>query len=141
MAHFISHWTDHGNEVIAIIHKDTIEKLNISANIIRDTAKAECPEGKTKNLKKSIRVKRYPKELMIRVYVGNKKAWYPHLVLFGSFITGVRYTKGRGPRVYKKHLTGVMPPNNFMMRAIKKNAEELKRIFNKPVIVTGSRAG
>lgn len=134
MAHFI----DHGNEVIMMVHRDTIEKLNLSGDMIRDAAKEECPV-RTGSLKKSIRVKRYPKELMIRVYVGSKKAWYPHLVIFGS--TGERMTKGKGPRVFKPHLTGVMPPNNFMLRAVNRNVEALKRMFGKPIIVSGEKVG
>lgn len=131
-SNFISRWTDHGNEVLAVIHHDTIEKLNKAGDIIRDSAKVECPEGRTGNLRKSIRVRRFPREKIVRVIVGSQKAWYPHLVLFG---TVERYTKGKGPKRFKKYNTGVSRPNNFLLRAINKNVATLTALFGKPITV------
>lgn len=135
MAYFISKWTDHGNEVIALVHRDTIEKLNKAADMVRDKMKVECPVGATGNLKKSIRIQRFPEKLLMKIIAGSKKAWYPHLVIFGSPIAGIRFTKGRGPKRFKRYSTGFMQPNNFMLRALNEKKTELVQMFGKPITV------
>lgn len=126
---------DHYTEIMAVISGDTIAKLNQAGDFVRDTMKNECPV-KTGALKKSIRVRRLPKEMAVKVIAGNKKAWYPHLVIMG---TVERVTKGRGPIRRKKYTTGVMPPNNFMLRAMNKNASILKALFGKPITIEGTK--
>jgi HK97 gp10 family phage protein len=133
---------DRTNEVYAVIHADTISKLNQAGDMVRDTMKAECPV-RTGALKKSIRVQRIPSKLAIKVIAGNRKAWYPHLVIYG---TVKRNTYKRGELVGRgrRHIgaaknTGVMPPNNFMLRAMNKNAAALKTLFGKPITIVGDK--
>ncbi len=129
---------DHSNEVMLAISGDTIEKLNQAGDLIRDAMKAQCPT-RTGALKKSIRVQRLPKEQPVKIIAGSKKAWYVHIVLFGSFISGVRYTGKRTGKIGKKvfrsggHSTGIMPPNNFMLRALDMNMDRLRTLFGKPI--------
>ncbi|MDD5353022.1 MAG: HK97 gp10 family phage protein [Candidatus Omnitrophica bacterium] len=132
-------YINHYNEVYAAIHADTIEKLNRAGDLIRDSMKQECPVN-TGALKKSIRVKRLPKELAVKIIAGGKKAWYVHLVVFGLLHIAERFTKGRGPHVFKAHSTGSFQPNNFMLRALNKNIEALQALFGRPITTFGSKA-
>ena len=131
----IREFIDHHNEVYAVVHADTIEKLNLAGDLIRDSMKQECPIGKTGRLMKSIRVQRLPKELAVKIIAGSKKAWYVHLVVFGLLHVAERFTKGKGPRVFKVHSTGSFSPNNFMMRALNKNIGNLQGLFGKVITV------
>lgn len=128
---------DHVQEVLLKVYADTNEKLAKVVKIIMHTAKAECPVGRTGALKRSIRTRLYPQERTGRVIVGNKKAWYPHIVLFGTvlrsqYIRGKLHGRGR-LRIGRKHNTGTMPPNNFMERAVRQNEAEIRSIFGKKI--------
>ncbi len=129
---------DSTNEVYAVIHADTIAKLKEAGDLVRDTMKAECPV-KTGALKKSIRVQRIPAKMAVKVIAGNKKAWYPHLVIYGT-VKRNTYERGavfgRGHRhIGVKANRGVMPPNNFMLRALKMNEARLRTLFSRPITV------
>lgn len=120
---------DHYDEVIAVVNADTLEKLGKAAMIVRETARQECPVN-TGALRRSIRIKIERLEKAAKVIVGNKKAWYPHIVLFG---TVERFTRGRGLKRKKRRTTGVIAPNNFMQRALDMNEGALRSLFGKPI--------
>ena len=105
---------DYTERVLMTIRADTEEKLNRAGDLVRDTMKTEVPVD-SGDLKKSIRVRRLPKEMKIQVLAGNKKAYYVHMVVLG--------TKNHGP-------------NNFMQRAIDKNKAALAQIFGRSIEVT-----
>lgn len=128
MAHKVT-IVDHYDEVMAVINADTLEKLGKAAMIVRDTARAECPAG-TGALRRSLRITIDKVEKAAKVIVGNKKAWYPHLVLFG---TVERFVKGAGLYRKKKRTSGIIAPNNFMQRALDKNEGTLRGLFGKPI--------
>jgi len=120
---------DHYDEVMAVINADTLEKLGKAAMIVRDTARAECPV-RTGALRRSLRIAVEKAAKAAKVIAGNKKAWYPHLVLFG---TVERFTRGKGLHRKKKRSTGVIAPNNFLQRALDKNKSTLRGLFGKPI--------
>lgn len=100
--------------VLAVVHADTEEKLQRAGDMVRDSMKDEVPVD-SGDLKKSIRVRRNKKDMNVKIIAGNKKAYYVHMVIFG--------TKNKGP-------------NNFMQRSIDKNRQELKALFGESVRVT-----
>jgi len=122
---------DHYEEVMAVISADTLEKLGKAGMMVRESARNECPVA-TGALRKSIRMTIQRIEKTVRVIVGNKKAWYPHIVLFGTI---ERFTKGRALHRKKKRSTGQVRPNNFMQRALDQNETALKELFGKPITV------
>lgn len=121
--------------IMAVVHADTIEKLTRAATGLRDISKTYCPV-RTGALKKSIRMKVFPNELMARVYVGNNKVRHANLVLFG---TAPRRTKGSpagwGGKKRVPHSTGSTRPNNFMKEAFEGIRPELEYIFGKKITV------
>lgn len=121
-------FNDHIAKVLATVRADTEAKLQQAGDMVRDSMKAECPEN-TGKLKKSIRVLRDKRELSVRIIAGSKKAWYVHIVLFGSTKMPDRYTK-KG-----KAFRGTMPPNNFMQRSLDQNVGKLKELFGRSIEV------
>jgi HK97 gp10 family phage protein len=119
---FERQFKDFHHEVMAVVRANMAAKLDEAGDLVRDTMKAECPVD-TGDLKKSIRVRRDKKGQYIRVIAGDKKAWYIHLVLFG---TSNRITKTGQDR-------GSTAPDNFMQRSIDQNLGKLKQILGEPI--------
>lgn len=105
---------DNIERVLMTVRADTVEKLDQAGDLVRDSMKAECPVA-SGDLKKSIRIRRIPKELKLQVIAGNKKAYYVHMVVLG---------------------TSHSRPNNFMQRALDQNKAKLAEIFGRSIEVT-----
>ncbi len=111
---------DFTKEVLLEVNKETIKLVNDTADELRDVMKSPgyCPR-KTGALAKSIRVRRYPQRLMCRVIIGDKKAFYPHMVIGGTVHTkDYRFVKINGKYVKQKIKPFTTRPNNFPLRAI-----------------------
>lgn len=130
---------DNTEQVIELVKVEMLKRLETAGDILKDAMRAEAPIGETSALKRSIKRTLMPTEQAVRVSAGNKKAWYVHLVLFGTI---ARYTYhrskthriGRGfAHTGKKKFVGVMPPNNFMKRAWDRTAPFLKNLFGRPI--------
>lgn len=124
---------DYTEEVMLEVNKRAIEALDETSDLLRDTMKSPgyVPK-KSGNLAKSIKVRRYPKRLMNHVVIGNKKAWYGHIVIGGAIHTKTeRFIKRNGKYVKQKIKPFTVPPNNFPLRAIDDKRNEFKIIWNK----------
>lgn len=90
-------------------------------------AKARCPRepGGSHHLQDAIHIE----EQLEGIYVvaGDNRAWYGHLVEFGSYKTGERFTRNRvgtqfhGHEGREGHTTGVMPAHPFLTPAFEAN--------------------
>lgn len=123
-------FVDYHNECMAVIESNLADKLNEAGDLIRDSMKEECPVD-SGALKKSIRIRRDLRNKSVKIIAGNKKAWYVHLVLFGTRerMTGSPKERKTGTGVKR----GSTAPNNFMQRALDKNLSKLKAIFGRPI--------
>jgi len=133
-----THDRDYYDKVMIAVHAATNEKLNRVGDLVRDLAKQDCPV-RTGALQKSIRVRRYPAERMVRIIAGNKKAWYPHIVILGTVErwTGRKKKIGKVMKLYGKNRnTGVMPPNNFFQIAFDAALPHIRYEFGKPMGTT-----
>jgi HK97 gp10 family phage protein len=106
---------DNTTHVVAVIKGITMDKINQAGDIVRDAMKGECPIGETGALKKSIRVRRYLKQLALKVLAGNAKAFYVHMVEFGTLHSAA---------------------NPFMQRALDKSQAQIKAVFGTTVKVS-----
>lgn len=122
---------DFTEQVLLTVNAKTIDALNNTANLLRDTMKSPgyCPR-KTGDLAKSIKVKRYDKQLMARIFIGNKKAFYAHMVIGGTKRPDFeRYTKVYGKWVKQKVRGFITRPNNFPLRALNDKRNEIKELW------------
>jgi HK97 gp10 family phage protein len=99
--------------VLATVKGITMDKVNQAGDLVRDAMKSEVPID-SGELKKSIRIRRYPKTISLMVIAGNKKAFYVHMVEFG---------------------TDHSPADPFMQRALDKVKPQIKAIFGETVTV------
>lgn len=122
---------DFTEEVLMTVNAKTIKALDGTADLLRDTMKSPgyCPR-KTGELAKSIKIRRYPKQLMARIYIGNKKAFYAHMVIGGTKNTKTeRWTTIYGRRVKQQVKPYTTRPNNFPLRALNDKRNEIKELW------------
>jgi HK97 gp10 family phage protein len=122
---------DYSTKVLAAVYGITAERLKESGEIVKKHMRDECPK-KSGELRKSIRVRNYPAKNMVQIVAGNKRAFYVHMVLFGTHHSGI--IKGKlginKQRISKPFDTR---PNNFMERAYNKSKAELKQLWGREI--------
>lgn len=130
---------DNTDTVIELVGVEMLKRIETAGDLLREAMKSEAPTGETRALKRSIRRTLVPDDKAVRVSAGNKRAWYAHLVLFGT-VQRWTYHRSKTKRIGresahtgKKKYVGVMPPNNFMKRAWDKTAPLLKNLFGRPI--------
>ena len=128
---------DYTSKVMAAIYGITEERLKESGEIVKRHMRAECPVWPKKGggeLRKSIRVRNYPAKRFVQIVAGNKRAFYIHMVLFGTHHSGI--IKGKlGINKQRISKPFDIPPNNFMERAYLKSREELKQLWGRDISV------
>lgn len=96
--------------------------LRAGQNVFKARAKAGCPVGKTGALKKSIRVSSGIRRGLAKatLIAGNKKAWYAHIIEFGSglFYANIGTKSKRRPYDIKAKKKKALHFNNSFRKKI-----------------------